>query len=322
MVRLVILVIGCLAILTGAVWSQEVIVTGFPVGVGSDVGEEFFKSYYPALKTIADAMEKNRLARAIVIGGADGMRYRHGNNFKNPSLALGRAHALRNLLILEFQVDSTRIFVQSQDSKTPGDLYRFAKVRVSSELSDELSKLEARVTDVENRPPIEKQFTEIREIPLEIADKLGLGVGIGMVASPYGGMPVFSGMVTWDRKIYFEGFLAHTFWNDDYFYGGVDLTTRRRMGGWQVIYFPFENLPVGLVGGWTRAEELSQDYYKYVRMSEGPLLGVRVVPLDYLSITAVYNPARQRAAGMVLSESKNDLFLISATAHIIWGGGK
>lgn len=318
MMRLVLLTIGCLVLLLSVAWSNEVVVTGFPVGIGGDVGAEFFKPYYPALKTIADTMKEYPLAHAIVTGGADGVRYRHGNDTKNPSLALGRAHALRNLLIREFGVDSTRVFVQSQDSRTEGELYRFAKVRVSLALS----ALEARVIEVENRPPIEKQFTEIREVPIELPDKLHLGVGGGLVASPYGGMPIFSGIVTWDQKIYFEGFLAHTLWDDKYFYAGTDLTTRRRMTGWQMAYFPKDDLPVGLVAGWVRAEELAQDYYKYVRMSEGPIFGLRVLPLDYISVTAVYNPVRQRAAGMSLSETKHDLFLLTISVHHLWGGGK
>ena len=57
MMRLAILVIGCLAIVTSMAWSQEVVITGFPVGVAGDVGDEFFQPYYPELQSIADALE-------------------------------------------------------------------------------------------------------------------------------------------------------------------------------------------------------------------------------------------------------------------------
>ena len=89
-----------------------------------------------------------------------------------------------------------------------------------------------------------------------------------------------------------------------------------------LIVYPDEDLPVGALGGWIRIEEIATDYYEYVKLSEGLLLGLRVTPIEYLSITGAYNPSRQRIAGDNRSESKNDRFLVSVTAHIAFGGAR
>ncbi len=84
--------------------------------------------------------------------------------------------------------------------------------------------------------------------------------------------------------------------------------------------FPYEDIPVGAVGGWVRVEEISQDYYEYVKLSEGLVLGLRGMPLEWLSITAAWNPSKQRVVDDLKSDSKNGQFMIFAQAHILFGG--
>jgi hypothetical protein len=92
------------------------------------------------------------------------------------------------------------------------------------------------------------------------------------------------------------------------------------MAGGQVIVYPLSKIPVGAVGGWLRIEEISQRYYRYVKMSEGPVIGLRVTPLEFLSITGVYNPAKHNLTGDIISKSRNGQILISATVHLTFGG--
>lgn len=318
MIRFIILVIGILTILVIPASSQEVVVTGFPTGVAGSVGPEFFKPYYGRLQAVADSLQKYPLARAVITGGADGDRYRRGNDAMNPALALGRAHALRSLLITEFHVDSTQIVVRTEDVKEKGERYRYASVRVSSEIQ----KLGARLDTIEDRPPIEKHFTEVREVPNEITEVLGLQLSAGLSSSPFGGLPIVSSALVWDNTLFVEAMVGHTFWNGSFAFEGADLDTKRRLVGGQIVVYPWENRPVGIVVGWVRVEEISQDYYKYVKMSEGPVLGLRASPNDFISITAAYNPSKQRQAGIDSAESKNDQFLLRLTVHRLFGGGK
>jgi len=116
--------------------SQEVVITDFPIGVGGSVSDEFFTPYFPQLQLIADKLIEFPSTRAIVTGSADGVRYRSGNDAKNTGLALGRAHALRNLLVEKFNVDPLRIVIQSVDSKAKGGSFRYASVRLSWELTE------------------------------------------------------------------------------------------------------------------------------------------------------------------------------------------
>jgi len=315
------IILGCVLLLSGVVWPQEVVISDFPLGLAGSVGQDLIKPYYSELKALVDTLNKYPLARAIVSGGADGEQYRENNDAHNPAVALGRAHVLRGVLITEFKVDSSRIIVQSEDVTAKGGRHRYASVRVDRDLSD----LETRVDALESRPPVEKHFTEqtiVRETPGGFAKDFGLQFGVGVSSSPYGGIPMVAGAATWKRMIFAEAIAGHTFWNGTFRFRGVDLDTKRRFIGGRVIVYPFTRIPVGLVGGWIRIEEVSQEYYKYVKLSEGPMLGLRVTPLEFLSITGTYNPSKRRVADGIRSSSANGQFLVSIMAHLAVGGAK
>lgn len=298
--------------------AQEVVITGFPLGISGDVDPSFFEAYYPQLQALSDTLRIHPLARAIVTGGADGERYHQNHDSQNPGLAIGRAHALRNLLVREFDIDSSRIVVQSSDVKHKGDHYRYASVRITRELAD----LEARLDTLAERPPVQKQVTEVKEIYQTVPENMGLQLSVGFSSSPFGGIPIISGAITWKRMIFIEGIVGHTFWDDSFRFDGSDLDTRRRMAGALVSIYPLSNIPVGLTGGWLRIEEISQRYNEYVKMSEGPVIGLRATPFDFLSITAIQNTAKHNFAGEIKSRLKNGQFLFFATIHIVFGGGK
>ena len=318
--KVLLLIAGCLAILAGSLWAQEVVITGFPIGVGGSVEPEIFQPYYPGLKAIADSLRADPGARAIVTGSADAIEYHEDHDAKNPGLALGRAHILRNLLVIELGVDSTQIIIETLETPEVGDAYRFASVRiVRRELTPDY---EARLDALENRPPLEKHFTEVKEVPSPFIEQLGLQASVGLGSSPFGAMPVVAGAVTWRRIVFVEGVFGHTLWDDSYRFAGSELDTKRRLAGGLVVVYPLKDVPVGAVGGWIRIEEISQLYYDYVRMSEGPMFGLRATPFDFVSVTAVYNPSKHRVAGSEIAQSKNGQFLLSIMAHKTFGGGK
>lgn len=325
MTKYIIMVIGCLILLTGVALPQEVVIPDFPIGVGGSVNQDIFKPYHNDLKAIADTLKKYPLARAIITGGADGVQYRQSNDAKNPSLALGRAHALFSYMLAQFKVDSSQIAIRTEDVKMKGPQYRYAGVHIAweiSELDNHLAGLRARLDTLYQRPPVEKHFTEVREIPNVLKENLGLQVSAGLSTSPFGGMPVIAGALTWKRSIFLEGMVGHTFWNNTFEFQTADLETKRRMIGGHIVFYPYENIPVGVVGGWLRVEEVSQDYYEYVRLSEGPVFGLRASPLEFISITGAYNPSRHRVAGELKSKAENDQFLLYITAHLGFGGAK
>jgi hypothetical protein len=157
-----------------------------------------------------------------------------------------------------------------------------------------MSRLEERIDSLEKRPPLETRTTEVKEIYKSMSENMGLQLGAGLSSSPFGGIPVVTGAITWKRFVSVEGIVGHTFWDNSYRFEGADLSTRRRIAGGLVTVYPLSKIPVGVAGGWLRIEEISQRYNEYVRMSEGPVIGLRVTPLDYLSITAVQNNRRSR----------------------------
>jgi hypothetical protein len=312
------LAVGFVASLFVVAPAQEVVVTGFPPGIGSDVDTVFFEAYYPQLQALSDTLSNHPLAQAVVTGGADGARYHQNHDSQNPGLAIGRAHALRNLLVSKFDVDSSRIVIQSSNVKSRGGPYRYASVRITWELAH----LDAQLDTLSQRPPVENRVTEVKEIFMNPPENMGLQLGAGYSASPFGGIPIISGAVTWKRFIFIEGVLGHTFWDNSFRFDGSDLDTRRRMAGGLATIYPLSNIPVGVTGGWLRIEEISQRYNQYVKMSEGPVIGLRVTPFDFLSITAVQNTAKHNLAGDIKSRLKNGQFLFFATVHLVFGGGK
>jgi len=325
MIRFLISFTGCLLLSAAVVMPQEVVVTGFPLGQGSNVDPSFFRPYYPQLQEVADTLRKYPMVHAVVTGGADGQRYRRNSDAKNPALALGRAHALRNVLVHEFNVDSTRIMVQSEDVRAKGERYRYATVRIVWEFSDikaNLDNLATRLDTLASRPPVEQHITEVTEIAEDLADNMGLQLSAGISSSPFGAIPVVAGAVTWERFVFLECIVGHTFWNSSFSFQGTELDARRRMAGGQIIVYPFKDKPVGIVGGWIRTEEISQEYYKYGTMSEGPVVGVRVSHYDFLSITGVYSPTRYHDAGENDNRTRKDEFLLTLTFHTLFGGEK
>jgi hypothetical protein len=313
-----ILLLGCLTVLSGSALSQEVVITDFPIGVAGSVNQDIFKPYYSHLRVIADILNTYPLSRAVITGGADGEEYRENHDAKNPSLALGRAHILANLMIDEFNVDSTQLIIQSKDVSVKGGQHRYVSIRIDRELSE----LDARLSDIEDRPPAERHTTEIREVSHDIVENLRLHVGIGFSTSPFGGLPVVTAGISWKRVFFMEGIAGHTFWNDTFRFENIDLDTKRRIIGGYLIAYPLENIPVGILGGWIRVEEISDKYYKYVKLSEGPVLGLRFSPVNFISITGAYNPARHRIVDDFKSKAKNGQFMAFITAHLELGGQK
>lgn len=316
--KVFILIVASLLLIAVIADAQEVVISGFPVGVGGSVDPDFFKPYYPDLRQIANTLNENQLARAVLTGSADGEKYRTANDAKNPALALGRAHIVRELLIREFGVDSVQIVMRTEDVKAKGPEYRFVSVQVEWELAE----IDRRLDTLEARPPIEKHFTEVQQINNTLAENFGLQVGAGVSTTPFGGLPIVAGAITWKQKLYFEAIVGHTFWNRDYDYRSETFDTKRRMAMAHVVFFPFDSLRLGVVGGYMRTEQLVGDFQKYVRMAEGPIIGVRFAPFEYLAVTGAYNPSRERIAGTDEAYNKNDRFIFYVTINKLFGGGK
>lgn len=318
----------CLLLFASILPAQEVVISGFPVGVGGSVDQDFFEPYYPQIKAIADTLRKYPDAYIIITGSADGINYHQQNDARNPSLALGRAHIVRNLLVKQFDVDSNQIFIQSNDVRNIGEKFRSAKIKVmrfkdsGNGLDKELVDLKARIDSLENKPPIEKHFTDVQEISNTLADNFGLQLSAGLSSSPFGGIPTVAGAVTWKRKIFVEAIFGHTFWNDTYIFEDEELDTKLRMAGGKLTVYPTQKFKVGIVGGWIHIEKISQHYFEYVQMTEGPIIGIKARLADKVGLSILYNSAKYRVSEINYSTNKNNQFLIAFDFSTIFGGGK
>ncbi len=336
--RRFLLITFCMLLLPGILLSQEVIVSGFPIGVGRSIENDFFTPYHDALQQIADTLKKYPLAEAIITGGADGEVYRTDDNTKNPALAVGRAHALRNYMTTQFNLNPVQIAINSEEVTMKSPKGRYASVRISQESIDlamlvaRLRALEAntsfgdmlaRLEALENQPPVEKHFTQmVPDTTKAFSDKFGIIVSTGLSTSPFGGMPVVAGGVTWERNLFIEVIGGHTLWTTKFDFNDLTLKTQKRLLGGQISYYPFENKNFGLLAGWMRVEEIADEYYEFVKLSEGPMFGARLNLARSLSITASYNPAKHREISNEFSSNKDGQFLFSLTFFEIFGGGQ
>lgn len=322
--KTLVLLAGLLAFTVTAARAQEVVITGFPLGVGGTIEQQFFEPYYPQLQAVADRLAADPLARAVVVGQADGVRYAQDNDAKNPGLSLGRAHALRNVLVREFGVDSTRILIQSADVPARGDEYRSVSVRIEA-LPEDVEEPEVEIVPaavVTAPAPSEPAPVTVTEYNDYSTDRMSLRLSAGATSSPFGGMPTVGGAVIWKGTVSFEFVMGHTFWDDTYQFQGQNLSTWQRMASFRLAVYPWHNKPISFIGGWSRVEEIAQSYYEYVRLSEGPVLGVGVIPIKHLSLTGLYNPSRQRVEGYDMSSAKSGQFLLGISVFTDLGGGR
>lgn len=294
--------------------------SAFPSGVGRSVGVEFFRPYYPQIEAIADTLKANPQAVAVITGSADGVRYPRYNDAMNPGLALGRAQALADLMTIHFGVDSAQLEIQTRTVEARGPEFRSVSIRVRREVKPPAPTIIERVEPAPTPPPAPAPVYVVDSVTIVSPDNFRLHFGGGVLTSPFGAVPILSGAVSWQKKVYLEGLFGHTFWHSSFRLGDVDLDTRDRLIAGQVVVYPFEDIPFGVVAGWMRIEEIADDYQEYTRLSEGLMIGARVQPIEYLSFTALYNPSRHRDARVELSSAKNDQVLLALMLHLPLGG--
>lgn len=329
------IVVCCIVLLASSLTAQEVVIPDFPLGVSNSASHAFFEPYMADLKALVDTLNKYPEAQAVVTGGADGNKYHTNHDAMNPGLSLGRAHMLRNLLIFELGVDSTRIAIRTKDVAMKGGQYRFASLKIIKEppmaipppsyaLADDLADLQGKIAALEaelaKEPAVVVEYDTVQAEPSDWSVFLGAGV----TTSPYGGIPMVNGALCYKHRVYVEMVIGHSFWDDDFKWVTTDtilnLDTKRRMTGAYLVVYPKDSLPVGVVGGWIRVEEMSQYYYEYVRLSEGVALGLQARPWDFLSVTGLWNPAKRRTSPTEASEWKADQFMLNAALQIELGG--
>ena len=132
--------------------AQEITISDFPLGVAGSIADDFFAPHYDDLKDLAKALQSDPAALAIIAGCADGQEYRKYHDAMNPGLALGRAHAVRNYLVREFNVNPDQLIVQSQEAEAKGGEYRYVAIRLTRPTDD----LATRIAALESRPPVER----------------------------------------------------------------------------------------------------------------------------------------------------------------------
>lgn len=314
----VIAILGAAAPLApGTANAQEVVIRGFPLGKGESVSRGFFAPYHSKLAALAESLKVDPLAEIIVRGSRDAIRYRQDHDAKNAGLSVGRADLIEKILVQEFGADSNRVSIETLAEEERGEDYRYVTVRVVHRfgaLGARLDSLEQLLNSLGDRP-----LAQLLPPQTQPSD-LVIEAGVGLSATPFGPVPIVTGAFVYRRWLYFQGEFGHTWWDTRSNFAGQRLFTWHRLAGGMVIAYPDFSRPVGLVAGWLRHEDISQSFYRYVRMTEGPVFGARISPYECFQIGFYYHPLK-RVVGTDRAKIKATQFLVSVT-YLLIGGGK
>ncbi|OGC94740.1 MAG: hypothetical protein A2W25_16135 [candidate division Zixibacteria bacterium RBG_16_53_22] len=306
-----------LLVAIGAVEAQEVIIRGFPLGAGESVDRQFFKPYLPQLEALAESLNVDPLAEIVVRGSRDAVRYRAGHDAKNAGLSVGRADLVEKILVQRLNADSNRISIETMKEDEEGQEFRYVSVRVVHRfggLSARLDSLQKQLDSLRNRPLGQQPGAH------PLVSDLVIEMTAGLSTTPFGVVPTGTGAFVYKRWLYIQGIVGHTWWDSRSSFAGRRLYTWHRLAGAMITVYPRFSGPVGLSAGWLRHEDISQAYYRYVRMTEGPVLGARVSPYPRVLIGAYYHPLK-KVYGTDRANIRWNQFLVSLSYQLI-GGGK
>ena len=299
-----------------AIEAQEVIIRGFPLGAGESLDKQFFESYLPQLAALAESLNVDPLAEIVVRGSRDAVRYRADHDAKNVGLSVGRADIVEKILVQRLNADSNRISIETMKEDEEGQEFRYVSVRLVhrfSGLSARLDSLQRQLDSLRNRPPIQQLATQ------ELVSDLVIEITAGLSTTPFGVVPTGTGAFVYKRWLYIQGIVGHTWWDSRSNFAGRRLYTWHRLAGGMITVYPRFSGPVGLSAGWLRHEDISQAYYRYVRMTEGPAIGARISPYPRVLIGVYYHPLK-KVYGTDRANIRWNQFLLSMTYQLIGGG--
>lgn len=299
--------------------AEEIVIRGFPLGVGENLDDQFLAPYYSQLAALAESLRIDPLAELVVRGSRDDSRYRNDHDAKNAGLSVGRADLVEKYLVQNFGADSNRISIETQLEKGHGDRYRYVSIRLVRRFGSLLARidtLERQINSLGQQPLAERpqpaRKPEVNDFVIEMT--------AGISTTPFGAVPTGTGAFVYRRWLYIQGILGHTWWDSRSNFSGRRLYTWHRLAGGMIIAYPSFSRPVGLAAGWLRHEDISQSYYRYVRMTEGPIFGARVSPFKRILVGLYYNPMK-RVIGTDRAKISANQFLVSVSYQLI-GSGK
>jgi hypothetical protein len=297
---------------------NEVVIRGFPLGAGESLDAGFFAPYDAQLSAMVDSLKADPLAEIVVRGSRDAVRFRTDHDAKNAGLSLGRADVVEKYLVQRLDADSNRIFIETIKEDGQGESYRYISVRLIHRFQSLMARIDS----------LEQQLASLRDHPVALHQvpppapepkDLVIEMTAGLSASPFGPIPVATGAFVYREWLYIQGLLGHTWWDSRSNFAGARLYTWHRVAGGMIIAYPHFTGPVGLAAGWLRHEDISQSFYRYVRMTEGPIFGARVSPYKRIQLGLYYHPLK-RVYGTDRAKIHSDQFLLSVTYQLIGGG--
>ena len=272
-------------------WSQEVVITGFPIGKGMEVlRTDFLKPYYPIFQNIADTLETDPSAEVEIVAMSDGNEYREYNDPLNAALAFSRVNAIIAVLVDKFHIDLNRVTrIKARQVEKRGPQYRLAAVRIVrkergvSEIEKEIEILSDRIDSIVNCPPSPTFIRPVANYFLE--NKTGWGIGFGVSTAEIGtnngdritqgvGVPIIKALLCYDKTIYLSAEAGHSLIGRTRAVNGRNEKTYSQLIGVHLVIYPCKKSPIGFVVGGIQHENITKKAEKTLRFSRGAEAGI------------------------------------------------
>ena len=287
--------------------AQEFIIYGYPPNVGYSIDPSFYEKFHDTFKQVADALRADSTLVAFVWGEADSLKYPNSHDTHNAGIAVSRAHSVRDVLVYNFECDSTRVFVQSMESRKKGGKYRSVTIVLQKvAFGPENPKRDTVIHEI-----IRERINNIYDSTYILVDNFGFTIGAGVSSARYRTLPEAFIGIDWKRQLQleFQGGIGVT--TSDYAWEGETLTNRNVLYSMALTAYPWKTVGLGLTAGIQGEEDIAQQKSFYTRRCRQFLLGARMDVYKNIDIGVYWTPGYERNEGKENAVWVNNQFRVN-----------
>ena len=261
----------------------EARISGFPPGVGTSISnDEFVVQAGMTLVHMSEILSKDSLARVQITAWADGIKFSNRHDPLNAATALSRYDATVKFLA-ELGIPAEKILppiTRETDSTGP----QFRRVDIKLVWPSRPGLTESDVMRMIPKPRVDTMVqighTETNNF-FSLAELAG-----GLTITPFG-KPTFAlrGRVG-NPTVSFDAELGLSIATDSWQIGNSPYDVRYRLIAGHASYAPFDSTHLEFVFGWERNEAVVNDFGRFVKKREGPVVGLGWYYQDWINIEA------------------------------------
>lgn len=248
----------------------RVVMSGFPLGIGSNVKDDFYKPYADQLRKFWPILKENPYAHLVSIGCVDANEYLTNNDAKNGGLSTKRSNYGKFTMVEYFGIDPTRISTETEEARDTGAYYRSCTIELRFYPHDEEIRDEYRKTDTV------VVINTTHSFDSSGYDLFSLRFAIGAAYKKFGGIPTGTVGLAYKNKVMVSLAGGTTLWTRPYETERYDYRAFNWYISPQVTFFLSPRF--GLTFGYAWSEKLDRSQDQYLEMVRGPIAGATFRP--------------------------------------------